>query len=187
MKKEAVRVAKPKKKANRNVGKASRKRTGRKQSGSPAGSGKSIATGGKPARNPGRSDTVPTIDILSSVDGITAPVASELAGILASDQISPDELSMPVYGNYCGMGHGDPTGKTPPIDAVDAVYREHDLCYESLGDFDRRCDLELIGSMPDAIARTSSSAGKNAGVLALLYFSLAERNLALGKTLFKRT
>ena len=181
-------MARPKKKAKRTTGKASgREGTGGRKSGSPAGSGKSVATGGKPARNPVRSDIVPTIDILSSVDGITAPVASELAGTLASDQISPDELSMPVYGNYCGMGHGDPTGKTPPIDAVDAVCREHDLCYESLGDFDRRCDLELIGSMPDAIARTPSSAGKNAGVLTLLYFSLAERNLALGKTLFKRT
>ena len=94
---------------------------------------------------------------------------------------------MPVYGNYCGIGHGDPTGKTPPIDAVDAVCREHDMCYESLGDFEPWCDLELIGSMPDAIANTPSPLGKQAGVLALLYFSLAERNLALGETLFKRT
>ena len=119
--------------------------------------------------------------------GLPAPVASELAGILAFDEISPDELSMPVYGNYCGMGHGDPTGETPPIDAVDAVCREHDMCYESLGDFDARCDVELIGSMPDAIANTPSPLGKQAGVLALLYFSVAERNLALGETLFKRT
>jgi hypothetical protein len=41
--------------------------------------------------------------------------------------------------------------------------------------------------MPTAIASTPSQAGKNAGLLALLYFSTAERNLALGKTLFKRT
>jgi hypothetical protein len=41
--------------------------------------------------------------------------------------------------------------------------------------------------MPTAIASTPSPAGKNAGLLALLYFSTAERNLALGKTLFKRT
>jgi len=181
-------VARRKKKAKRTVKKRSaRKESGSDKSGSPAGSGRSVARGGKLASDQERNDGVPAIDILRDVGGISDPVASELAGILASDQISPDELSMPVYGNYCGMGHGDPTGKTPPIDAVDAVCREHDMCYESLGDFEPWCDLELIGSMPDAIARTESPLGKQAGVLALLYFSVAERNLALGKTLFKRT
>jgi hypothetical protein len=97
------------------------------------------------------------------------------------------KLSLPVYGNHCGLGHGDPTGNTPPIDAVDAVCREHDLCYALLGDFDGRCDQDFVESMPSAIASTPSPAGKHAGLLALLYFSLAERNLALGKTLFKRT
>ena len=158
------------------------KRTTKKESG-----GESIATGGKPAGGRVVGDGVPTIDVLRGVGGIPAPLASELAGILPFDQISPDELSMPVYGNYCGMGHGDPTGETPPIDAVDAVCREHDMCYESLGDFEPWCDVELIGSMPDAIANTPSPLGKQAGVLALLYFSVAERNLALGETLFKRT
>jgi hypothetical protein len=96
-------------------------------------------------------------------------------------------LSLPVYGNYCGFGHGDPTWNTPPIDAVDAVCREHDRCYALLGDFDSRCDQDFIESMPSAIASTPSPAGKKAGLLGLLYFSLAERNLALGETLFKRT
>lgn len=103
------------------------------------------------------------------------------------DQNTPQPLSFPVYGNYCGVGHGDPTFKTPPIDAVDLVCREHDRCYSLLGDFDNRCDQNLIEIMPTAIASTPSPAGKNAGLLALLYFSTAERNLALGETLFKRT
>jgi hypothetical protein len=123
---------------------------------------------------------------------ISIPVASELANSLAKigspdNRITPQQLSLPFYGNYCGRGHGDPTGNTPPIDAVDAVCREHNRCYRLLGDFDRRCDRDLIESMPSAIARTPSPIGKNAGFLALLYFSLAERNLALGETLFKRT
>ena len=103
------------------------------------------------------------------------------------DQNTPQPLSFPVYGNYCGVGHGDPTFETLPIDAVDLVCREHDRCYSLLGDFDNRCDQNLIEIMPTAIASTPSQAGKNAGLLALLYFSTAERNLALGKTLFKRT
>lgn len=171
-------MVRPKKKSKRNT---------RKGSSTEGPGGESATRGVKLGSKHKRDDGVPTIDILRDVGGIPAPVASELAGILSSDQISPDELSMPVYGNYCGMGHGDPTGKTPPIDAVDAVCREHDMCYESLGDFEPWCDLELIGSMPDAIAKTPSPLGKQAGVLALLYFSLAERNLSLGDTLFKRT
>jgi len=117
-------------------------------------------------------------------------VASGLAKKLGSpgNRITPRRrLSLPFYGNYCGRGHGDPTGNTPPVDAVDAVCRQHNLCYGLLGDFDRRCDRDLIESMPKAIASTPSPVGKNAGLLALLYFSLAERNLALGATLFKRT
>lgn len=171
-------MARPKKESKPNT---------RKGSSTEGPGGESATRGVKLGSELKRDDGVPTIDILRDVGGIPAPVAAELAGILSSDQISPDELSMPVYGNYCGMGHGDSTGKTPPIDAVDEVCREHDMCYESLGDFEPWCDLELIGSMPDAIARTESPLGKQAGVLALLYFSLAERNLSLGDTLFKRT
>ena len=87
------------------------------------------------------------------------------------DQITPQQLSLPVYGNYCGAGHGDPTGRTPPTDAVDAICREHDRCYRRLGDFDFRCDRALIRDMPSAIADTPSPIGKSVGFLALLHFS----------------
>ena len=97
------------------------------------------------------------------------------------------QLSLPAYGNYCGVGHGDPTWKTPPIDAVDLVCREHDRCYSLLGDFDKRCDQNLIQLMPTAIEQTRSPLGKQAGLMTLLYFSLAERNLGLSEILFKRT
>lgn len=104
-----------------------------------------------------------------------------------TDRETSQQLSLPVYGNYCGLGHGDPTFKTPPVDAVDLVCREHDRCYSLLGDFDSRCDENLIKLMPTAIANTRSLEGKNAGLLALLYFTSLERNLALGEILFKRT
>jgi len=130
---------------------------------------------------------VPAISALYPMGDFHLPVVSELPKIDAPDnQITHQHVSLPVYGNYCGRGHGDPTGRTPPIDAVDAVCREHDMCYQRLGDFDRRCDRDLAESMPRAIDSTSSPMGKNAGLLAMLYFSLAERNLALGETLFKK-
>ena len=94
-------------------------------------------------------------------------------------------LSLPVYGNYCGLGHGDPTFQKPPVDAVDLVCREHDRCYGLLGDFDERCDRNLIEMMPNAIALTPTPLGKQVGILTLLYFSTLERNLGLGEILFK--
>jgi hypothetical protein len=141
----------------------------------------------KEAKEPKRNGGAPTISARYQGE-IYLPVLSEVAKSGSPDKRgTPQQLSLPVYGNYCGLGHGDPTGNTPPIDAVDAVCREHDRCYALLGGFDSRCDQDFVESMPSAIASTPSPAGKNAGLLALLYFSLAERNLALGETLFKRT
>jgi hypothetical protein len=93
--------------------------------------------------------------------------------------------SLPFYGNYCGPGHGDPTYKTLPVDGVDLACREHNRCYALLGDFDGRCDRRFVELLPTAIAETPSQEGKKAGLLALLYFSVAEPNLGLGKTLLE--
>lgn len=93
--------------------------------------------------------------------------------------------SLPFYGNYCGRGHGDPSYRTPPVDAVDLACREHNRCYGLLGDYDERCDRRFVEILPSAISETPSQAGKNAGLLALAYFSLVEPNLGLGRTLFK--
>jgi hypothetical protein len=162
---------------------------GDEETGSPAGSGGGAAEAGESARDPGRGDELPAIGDLLPLGETSVPVVSELLEKVGAQgtQITPQELNLPVYGNYCGRGHGDPTGNTPPVDAVDAVCREHNLCYGLLGDFDPRCDRNLIESMPNAIAITPSPTGKNAGLLVLLYFSLAERNLGLGEALFKKT
>lgn len=93
--------------------------------------------------------------------------------------------SLPFYGNYCGRGHGDPTYQTPPVDAVDLACREHNRCYALLGDYDERCDRNFVEILPAAISETPSQEGKNAGLLALLYFSFVEPNLGLGRTLFE--
>ncbi len=142
----------------------------------------------KRAKTPKRTGAAPTAGAVHPPSGTAGPVASGLAKTGALDnRLASRQLSLPVYGNYCGRGHGDPTGNAPPVDAVDAVCREHDRCYARLGDFDERCDQALIESMPDAIARTPSPVGKKAGFLALLYFSSVERNTALGAALFKGT
>ncbi len=181
-------MAEPKREAKRTAGKVqSGKASGGKTIGRSVGSGGGAAVeGGKPAKGPERDRGAPAAGALSPVGKLPASVVSELSKIGLSDgEITQEQLSFPVYGNYCGFGHGDPTGDTPPVDAVDAVCREHDRCYALYGLFDRRCDRSLTENMPGAIASTPSPQGKSAGLLALLYFSLVERNLALGETLSK--
>jgi hypothetical protein len=87
-----------------------------------------------------------------------------------------------VHGDYCGVGHGDPTRKTPPIDAVDLVCREHDRCYGLLGAFDSRRDRNLIQLAPMAIEQTPSLLGKQVGIMTLVYFALANRTLASARS-----
>lgn len=87
-----------------------------------------------------------------------------------NNQVIP-QLSLPFYGNYCGPGHGDPTGNTPPKDAVDAVCRRHDLCYQKYGYFDCRCDRQLIVDMPSAIVKMNDPKGIAAGLAVAGYFS----------------
>lgn len=125
-------------------------------------------------------DGTPAAHAPHPVAGVPIP---ELSGLLSGLTERPS--SLPFYGNYCGPGHGDPTYQTPPVDAVDLACREHNRCYALLGDFDSRCDQRFVELLPTAIAETPSQEGKKAGLLALLYFSLAEPNLGLGEMLFK--
>lgn len=78
---------------------------------------------------------------------------------------------LPVYGNWCGPGHGgDPN--TPAIDPVDAVCKAHDLCYDERGYFDCSCDREMLERLPAAIGDTRTSAqGKACGELVHQWFS----------------
>ncbi|MDA2914959.1 hypothetical protein MYX77_13590, partial [Acidobacteriia bacterium AH_259_A11_L15] len=60
------------------------------------------------------------------------------------------------------------------MDAVDAVCRAHDQCYDERGYLDCSCDRELIENMPAAIADPRTSVqGKACGALANQWFSLS--------------
>src|SRR3712207_8580361 len=50
----------------------------------------------------------PATSALAPVGEISDLLVSELAKLGSPDnQITPQQLSFPVYGNYCGFGHGD--------------------------------------------------------------------------------
>jgi hypothetical protein len=184
-----LQAAKLKREAKRPVGNDSRRKSsGGRPVGSSTGRGSGAARSDASGKDPKRSGGVSATGAISPVGRLSAFAVYELSKIgVAESEITQQRLIFPVYGNYCGFGHGDPTGNTPPVDAVDAVCREHDRCYALHGLFDRRCDRDFVESMPSAIASTTSPIGKKAGLLGLLYFSLVERNFALGETLFKKT
>lgn len=83
----------------------------------------------------------------------------------------PLSFELPVYGNYCGPGFGDPTGCTPAKDEVDAVCCRHDQCYGEHGYFNCGCDCDLVKSMPSAIANTPSAEGKAKGAAIMAFFA----------------
>jgi len=91
--------------------------------------------------------------------------------LLSGGGVASLDLELPIYGNYCGPGHGDKTGCSPAIDRVDASCCKHDVCYDQRGYFDCGCDCDLVRSMPGAIANTSSVAGKAAGTAAMTFFA----------------
>jgi hypothetical protein len=60
------------------------------------------------------------------------------------------KISVPVYGNYCGPNHGDPTFRQEPIDSVDAVCKRHDRCYDPTqnGHYQScACDAQMVNEL----------------------------------------
>lgn len=85
------------------------------------------------------------------------------------DALVENGVSIPVYGNYCGPHHGDPTYSTEPIDAVDEACMYHDMCYDpNVGGryLCCRCDTELIENFENALLSSSLSYRAKAVALA---------------------
>lgn len=101
-----------------------------------------------------------------SVDRSGVRAAGRQGSGIPSARIVPASGGIPIYGNWCGPGHGG----GPAIDAVDAVCRAHDRCYGREGYFDCGCNRDLVRAMPGAIARTPSAAGKLAGTVITGFF-----------------
>src|SRR5690348_11508201 len=78
-------------------------------------------------------------------------IASRQKGVgLVTEKSIQMAAGIPVYGNWCGPGHGGESG--PPIDPVDQVCCRHDKCYDQRGYFDCSCNPPLLDAMPLAIA-----------------------------------
>jgi hypothetical protein len=110
------------------------------------------------------------LESATPVSSIPPPFVLPPALLAAARQAA---ASLPVYGNYCGIGHGDGSGCTPADDEVDAVCCRHDQCWSDRGDWDCGCDCELVADMPGAIARSSSAEARAKGALILEFFRLS--------------
>jgi len=66
----------------------------------------------------------------------------------ADELIAGEEgIGLPVYGNWCGPGHGGGV----PVDDVDRACMIHDNCYGDHGYFNCTCDRELVANLQRAI------------------------------------
>ncbi|WP_336489815.1 hypothetical protein [Methylobacterium nigriterrae] len=68
------------------------------------------------------------------------PAAFLAASEPARAQSYPQEPSLLLHGNYCGLGNNAPF---PPIDALDAACARHDACTPAGGLPSRACNLRL--------------------------------------------
>jgi len=109
--------------------------------------------------------------IVVAVIGVAVLLVGSI--ILGAIAMSITNDGVPVWGNYCGPGHGDDPQEKPSLDAVDEACKKHDKCY---GDnyFGCDCDLQLLADLPGAIAEEAAkgnTAAVAAGEAILAYFS----------------
>ncbi len=76
----------------------------------------------------------------------TALMADEIPHQPTSSADNTDEgiSLMPTYGNWCGRDHPhDPQNAQGPIDRLDEICRNHDLCYIEKGHLSCECDSQF--------------------------------------------
>jgi hypothetical protein len=75
------------------------------------------------------------------------PILASLLGVLlvtCATQAAAFKC-MPLYGNWCGVGH-PAAGFPPPIDAFDAACMRHDFCVAGPGP-EQPCDIAFVDEL----------------------------------------
>lgn len=75
--------------------------------------------------------------------------------------VAPQQVSIPIYGNWCGPGVSGPAA---PIDDLDACCMTHDNCYGREGNYSCSCDEALCNCVQNV---SWGSIGKNVAILAI--------------------
>jgi len=75
------------------------------------------------------------------------------------------QVSMPVYGNWCGLDHPvNPAFSAPPVDPLDAACMRHDYCTAAQGRFNCGCDLSLMYELRNTAWPTPSMQANARGI-----------------------
>lgn len=61
-------------------------------------------------------------------------------------------LSVPIWGNWCGPGHGGGNA----VDVLDSICQTHDYCYAARGYFACSCDRQIVLDIRNNIYRMTS-------------------------------
>ena len=85
---------------------------------------------------------------VESVAAASATSGAASAGKHASVLLNPTARDgIPVYGKWCGPGHGGNDESDSCNDAIDCACKAHDLCYSEYGYLNCRCDNDLVDEM----------------------------------------
>jgi hypothetical protein len=89
------------------------------------------------------------------------------------ETLQTTDLSFPIYGNYCGPFH-PPKGMNPlAFDEVDLACKNHDICYDDYGYFNKNCDLQIMKDLK--LINPQSETEKLAQRLLIFYFQEAQK------------
>ncbi|WP_051427516.1 hypothetical protein [Arthrobacter sp. H20] len=81
----------------------------------------------------------------ANADTATLEMGTIINQLAASQQPASDgqisiQASLPIWGNWCGPGHGGGVA----VDVLDSICRTHDRCYGSRGYFACSCDRAIV-------------------------------------------
>ncbi len=85
----------------------------------------------------------------------------------AKKEVKKENLSFPIYGNYCGPLYPVASMKPIALDEVDNACKNHDRCYELNGYFNQDCDMQLKN---DLIAIDPASAEEDLAKRLILFY-----------------
>lgn len=83
--------------------------------------------------------------LAANADSTILEMGEVINQLSASQQPAPEgqvstRASLPIWGNWCGPGHGGGSA----VDVLDSICRTHDRCYGSRGYFACSCDRAIV-------------------------------------------
>lgn len=115
-------------------------------------------------------------ELIASGEFFQEIVNSEME--LDSNELQPQALRMPYWGNWCGPGYPtDPSTNPVPIDILDTICRTHDKCYGSRGYHKCSCDENMQASLRRDISKMTGGQKVAAnGMLIWINIKVSNRN-----------